>query len=141
MIKEKKQEPIIEHIHMINSDEVFGAVIEETDNGILINNPLCVVEADNGEGYTNLAFVSYLPFSLEKKIFIKNEHILLRSRVTPEMNMFYALSSYFVVKGNIQQRAVMEETNNIMSNVIMNEMGAEKYSNNGHLMKATLTKH
>lgn len=74
----------IRHFRMINSEEVIGTIIAETDASYIVKNPYIVVELP-----TSIALQKYVPFSANQSIELKKIHIISTTELHSEMIRYY----------------------------------------------------
>lgn len=74
----------IRHFRMINSEEVIGEIIGETNETFIIMNPYMVIELP-----TSVSLAKYVPFSAEQSIELKKVHIITATELHEEMIRYY----------------------------------------------------
>lgn len=121
----------VQHIQLVNGEEIFGNVVE-TPDGIFINDPLKTTEIETEDGSV-FSLVHYLPYSEDNTCFISYDKIVTHNSVNMEMCKFYMLSAYFAERMAEERNEEMIKTNLRMSNLIMDETASKK-SKTGNLI-------
>ena len=128
VVEQEKElpQPVVEHVHLVNGDEIFGYVTHH-ENGILMAHPLKTdyLESDDQGGYM-LTLVPYMPFSMSERIFIDRGKIITHAPVHSEMAKFYYFSTYFAEKQTDARFIDMVHNNVKMAMAIMDETIVEK---------------
>lgn len=126
--QEEIHQPLIEHVHLANGEEVFGYLTQsEKGDGIILHNPLKseMVESEDGEGYV-VTLVPYMPFSDQSVIFIHYNHVVTHAPVHSEFAKFYYFSGHFADKQSDRRYLDMVHSNVRMAMAIMDETIADK---------------
>lgn len=81
----------VQHLRLINGDEIIGFVIGESENAITVDHPLVVVRVNDENGsYT--ALQRYIPFAKEKIVHFQKMHVIATTDLHPEIEKYYFLS-------------------------------------------------
>jgi len=83
--------PAVNHIRLINGDEIIGFILGETDTHITVDHPLVVVTVTDDNG-TYTALKRYVPFAKEKLIHFQKGHVIATTDLHPEIEKYYFLS-------------------------------------------------
>ena len=81
----------IQHLRLINGDEVIGAVLGENDGNITVDHPL-VVCAEHTEQGSYLALKKFLPYSKENIINFQKGHVISVTDLHDDIIKYYFLS-------------------------------------------------
>ena len=83
---------MIQHIRLINGDEIIGDVISVSEKTITIDNPLHVEERVNDMGYAGIVLTKYIPFSQYKVCELQKQHVITTTELDPAVQKYYYLS-------------------------------------------------
>lgn len=78
----------IQHLRLVNGEELVGDIIGETDYSILLDNPLIVEEKVDDMGST-LLLTKYIPFAKTKICELSKSHIITYNELHPELIRYY----------------------------------------------------
>ncbi len=81
----------VQHLRMINGDEIIGFVIGETKSHMTIDYPMVVVSVSDEKG-SYIALQKYIPFSKEKMCNLQKAHIIAATELHPEIEKYYYLT-------------------------------------------------
>jgi hypothetical protein len=79
----------IQHIRLINGDEIIGDVVNRTETNLTIDHPLVVQEREDQYGQTGLVLVKYLPFAEIDTIMLSMQHVICFSSLHPVIEQYY----------------------------------------------------
>ena len=85
----------IQHIRLINGEELIGDIIDYYDNKILVSQPLLVNERLSPSGKSAIVLTKYVPFSTSNVCEILNNHIITVTDIHEEMVKYYHYSLRF----------------------------------------------
>lgn len=81
----------VQHIRLINGDEIIGSVLGEGSDNITVDHPL-VVCVETTEGGSYLALKKYLPYSKENIINLQKGHVIAVADLHSDIIKYYFLS-------------------------------------------------
>lgn len=85
----------IQHIRLVNGEELLATVRKSTSDQVVIENPLIVQEND---GY--IVLVPFMPYSRKKSVSLSKNHVIALTDLHPEMEKHYQLSLKVARKHN-----------------------------------------
>ena len=85
----------IQHIRLINGEELIGDVVDYYDNKILVSQPLLVNERMSQSGKSAIVLTKYIPFSSSSVCEIQNNHVITITDIHEEMVKYYHHSLRF----------------------------------------------
>ena len=122
---------MIQHIRLINGDEIIGDVISVSEKTITIDNPLHVEERVNDMGYASIVLTKYIPFSQYKVCELQKQHVITTTELDPAIQKYYYLS--LKINKNIEKNMIddINQVNIKMEQALNNAYLYEKdeYSN------------
>jgi hypothetical protein len=111
----------IKHIRLINGEEVIAEVLEPLDSQtVCVTNPMLVSEQSTDDGGYQAVLVSYVPFSVSKTIFLKNDHIITISDLHKEMERHYHYSLKLTCIANTRMIKQIAAVNDAMQSALLN---------------------
>lgn len=129
----------IQHLRLINGEEIVGDIIAETETTIVMDNPL-QVEERREEGGSSLVLTKYIPFSKTQICELAKSHIITFNELHPELIRYYYNSLKF---NHSSEMKMIDEIYRV--NLVMEEMLDQKTAlKSDHLVnmsKGTDTKH
>jgi hypothetical protein len=84
-------EPKIQHLRLINGDEIIGVVLNESKTSILVDQPLVVFQQESENG-SFLALRKYIPYSSENIINLQRGHVIATTDLHKDIIKYYFLS-------------------------------------------------
>lgn len=129
----------IQHLRLINGEEIVGDIIAETDTTIVMDNPLQVEERREESG-TVLVLSKYIPFSKNQICELAKSHIITFNELHPELIRYYYNSLKFNQSSEMKMIDEISRVNLVMEEV----MDQDKVIGKDHLSrmsKGTDTKH
>lgn len=117
---------MIQEIHIVkllNGDELIGKFVEETENTIIIEDPLVVEEGFNADGTTHVMLTTYVPFSRKtEKLSFNKFHVIQLLRVNGEAERYYKNSLLYNQKMvTDQQEDKLRQVNDNMEQMMKEE--------------------
>jgi len=85
----------IQHIRLINGEELIGDVVDYYDNRILVSQPLLVNERVSATGKSAIVLTKYIPFSSSSVCELQNKHVITITDIHEEMVKYYHHSLRF----------------------------------------------
>jgi hypothetical protein len=70
---------------LVNGDEIIAKVIDQQDEGFLVDRPCTVIPGPKGIGLMQ----SLISGDINKNITISSQHIMMHSEVVPEIESHY----------------------------------------------------
>jgi hypothetical protein len=126
----------IQHIRLINGDEIIGDVLDIYLDKVLISCPLIVTERMSTTGKPATVLTKYLPFSSNEVCEISLSHIIVIADIHEEMMKFYFHSLRISNEYEEQMLSQVKEANirmeaSMMDDVAINN-GTSSSSNSLH---------
>ena len=126
----------IQHIRLINGDEIIGDVLDIYLDKVLISCPLFVTERMSTTGKPATVLTKYLPFSSNEMCEISLSHIIVIADIHEEMMKFYFHSLKISNEYEEQMLSQVKEANirmeaSMMDDVAINN-GTSSSSNSLH---------
>lgn len=112
----------IQHIRLINGDEIIGDILDVYENTILISCPLIVSEKRTSTGSTSTILTRYLPFSSNDICEISKTHIITITDIHEEMIKFYYHSLRISYEYEEQMIAQVKDANIRMEASMMDDV-------------------
>jgi hypothetical protein len=79
----------IQHIRLINGEEIIGDILDVYIDKVLISSPLLVTARTNSSGKEATILTRYLPFTTNDVCEISLNHIITMTDIHEEMKRFY----------------------------------------------------
>jgi hypothetical protein len=108
-----QEEEHLQHIRLINGDEIIGET-EETDTGVIVHNPLTVEQMFSDDGTQRMVLMNYVPFSETKSCEILRTQIITRGDVHSEIKRYYYYSLKIAWQYDYNMLLELEKVNNRM---------------------------
>lgn len=110
----------IQHLRLINGEEIVGNIIGETEYSILLDNPLIVEEKSDEFGST-LLLTKYIPFSKTKICELSKSHIITFNELHPELIRYYHNSLKFNRDTELRMVDEIARVNEVMEQVLKSQ--------------------
>lgn len=81
----------VQHLRLVNGDEIIGNVLRKDKKGVLVDHPLIVVQRDDDDGKM-VALMRYMPYSENTCCEFVPTHIIAFADLHPEIVKYYDLS-------------------------------------------------
>lgn len=114
----------IQHIRLINGEEIIGDIVDYYDNKILISCPLVVSEKLTPAGKSAVVLTKYIPFSANNICEISNNHVITITDLHEEMIRYYYHSLRF---SYVSEENMIKEIQAV--NIMMEASLMDTYSN------------
>lgn len=85
LVTNKYDKDTIVSFKIVNGDEIVAKVIEETDQGYIINKPCTVMPSQKGLALMQSLFTS----DLNKNIILDKRHVMLHSATVKDVEDYY----------------------------------------------------
>lgn len=107
----------VQHLRLINGEEIVGDVIEKTDNLVMIHNPMLIEEKKDELG-SILILTKYIPFNKSKQCEVLRTHIITFTDLHPELVKYYYNSIEMNI--SVEERMIDEikRVNTMMERVL-----------------------
>lgn len=107
----------IQHLRLVNGEEIVADIIGETEVSIILNNPLIVEEKIDELGST-LLLSKYIPFSKTKIMELSKTHIITYNELHPELIRYYYNSLKFNKDSEIRMIDEISRVNDLMEQLV-----------------------
>jgi hypothetical protein len=114
----------IQHIRLINGEEIIGDIIDYYDNKLLISCPLVVSEKMTPGGKSAIVLTKYMPFATTNICEISTNHIITTTDLHEEMIRYYHHSLRFSF---VHEENMIKEIQSV--NIMMEASLMDSYSN------------
>lgn len=131
----------IQHIRLINGEEIVADIISETEWTITVDTPLMIEERRDESGASALIMTKYIPFSTDNRCELSKEHIITFSQLHPELIKYYKNSIVFNGKSTAKIVAEIGRVNALMEEIMMEEEFDHSGLEEEHIIKGTTSKH
>ena len=126
----------IQHLRLINGEEIIGDILNVTESSVVIDNPLIVDEQSDQYGNHALVLTKYIPFAKNKVCEILREHVITMTELHSEMVKYYYLSLKLNVKKEVNMINEIARVNYTMEQMMFDRVGED-----GYIHPTTDTKH
>lgn len=104
----------IQHIRLVNGEELLADILDQYNDKILVSCPLLVTEKTNPTGKVTTVLIKYLPFSSNNICEISMDHVITITEIHEEMVRYYHHS---LRMANIYQNNMIKEVETV--NILM----------------------
>ena len=104
----------IQHIRLINGDEIIGDIINETDSTVIVDSPMIVEERTDKNGSTGIVLNKFIPFAKENLCVFLKSHIICSSDLNDVVKRYYYNSLMFSDKMTSRLIKDLEFVNTLM---------------------------
>ena len=120
----------IQHIRLINGEELIGDVIDYYDNKILVSYPLLVDERMSTSGKSAIVLTKYIPFSTTNMCELMNTHVITITDIHEEMVRYYKHSLRFSHVHEENMIKDIQSVNVMMESSLMDMKASVKHPSN-----------
>ena len=106
---------LVRHFRMINSEEVIGEIINESNDYYYVRNPFVVIELPD-----SITLSKYIPFSENQTVEFKKNHIIVASELHPEMIRYYYNTMILAKSASSTALEGLTNLNEQMEDIIFN---------------------
>lgn len=131
----------IQHLRLINGEEIVADIISETEWTVTVDTPLMIEERRDESGASALIMTKYIPFSTTNRCELSKDHIITYSALHPELIKYYHNSIVFNGKSTAKIVAEIQRVNALMEEIMMEEEFDHQGLSQEHVIKGTLSKH
>ena len=115
-----QKDPLVQHIRLINGDEIIAFILEDTKSFLTVDHPLVVVEIMDDQG-SSIALQKYLPYAKEKVCRLQRSHIIACTDLHPEIEKYYYLSLRLNRRTEDQTLKSIRQTNHMMEQLLIGQ--------------------
>lgn len=129
----------IQHLRLINGEEIVGDIIAETDTIVILDNPLQVEERKEESG-TVLVLSKYIPFAKNQICELAKSHIITFNELHPELIRYYYNSLKLNESSEMKMIDEISRVNLVMEEIIDQDKILSK-DHISRMSKGTNTEH
>ena len=78
--------------HLLNGEDIFGVLVEQTDDYFIVKRPMVLIKTQNENGNTNLILTKWIIFSDTQEQLVTKSTITTYTSLTKDMRDFYIRS-------------------------------------------------
>jgi hypothetical protein len=104
----------IQHIRLINGDEIIGDIINETEYTMVVDCPMIVEERTDKAGSTGIVLNKFVPFAKQNVCVFLKSHIICSSDLNDVVKRYYYNSLLFSNKLTDRMIRDLEFVNTLM---------------------------
>lgn len=135
----RRRSPKVQHLRLINGDELIGIVVKSDTKSVTVDQPLVVTyQSGKNDNREYVALVKYLPYSLDNFCKIQKDHVIAVSDLHPDIERYYELSLLATQKYQDSTLDYIRYANQMMEQRLFNAimMDSDKI---GHITQSSNT--
>lgn len=122
----------IQHIRLINGEEIIGDIVSEDDCQIWVEGALAVQSASTTSGRSAVVLNKFVPFSNSNLCCLSRQHIICTSELHDVIKQYYHNSLYFSVQSTNSLIEELIEVNTIMEDAIFEQASSSIQKHKGN---------